>query len=170
MSIKLELLDEWMKYFFPKLERESTRTEKCRLIASVERQKFEDDENAVKWRFCKFVGNKGILFDKHQYQLEEFEATFFQKRILRQNPKLKDVLIGRREIRPELGEWKLTNELTIISEGGEAIVFSEKFEETLMAVRVAVFDPFLFTKQCDTQHIKWNATIISRIFFILFQI
>ncbi|CBY37225.1 unnamed protein product [Oikopleura dioica] len=161
MSIKLALLDEWMKNFFPKLERESTRTEKCRLIASVERQEFEDDENAVKWRFCKFVGNKGILFDKHQYQLEEFEATSFQKRILRQNPKLKDVLIGRREIRPELGEWKLTNELTIISEGGEAIVFSEKFEETLMAVRVAVFDPFLFTKQCDTQHIKWNATIIS---------
>ncbi|CBY11139.1 unnamed protein product [Oikopleura dioica] len=160
MSIKVALLNEWMKkYFLPRLERESTRTEKCRLIASVERQEFEDDENAVKWRFCKFVGNKGFLLDKHKYQLEEFEATSLQKRILRQNPKLKDVLIGRREIRPELGEWKLTNELKIISEGGEAIVFSEEFGETLMALRVAVFDPFLFTKQFDAHHLK--ATMIS---------
>ena len=35
-------IDEWVKYFLPKLERESTRTEKCRLIASVERHEFGD--------------------------------------------------------------------------------------------------------------------------------
>ena len=45
-------IDEWVKSFLPKLERESTREEKCRLIASVERHEFEDIFNASKWRFC----------------------------------------------------------------------------------------------------------------------
>ena len=53
-------MDEWVKCFLPKLERKSTRTEKCRLIASVERQEFERDWSAEKWRFCKFVGKNGI--------------------------------------------------------------------------------------------------------------
>ena len=71
--------DEWLKCFLPKLKRESTRTAKCRLLASVERHEFGDKWNAENWRFCKFDGNKGILFDKDKKQLEEFEATSFQK-------------------------------------------------------------------------------------------
>ena len=64
-------IDEWVKRFLPKLERESTRTEKCRLIASVERHEFGNDSNAKDWRFCKFVGKNGIIFDKEKYKLEE---------------------------------------------------------------------------------------------------
>ena len=81
----------WVKSILPKLKRESSRTEKCRLIASVERHEFRYNYNAIKWRFFKFVGNKGILFDEKKRQLEdsrtgrpfgEFEATSFQKKIL----------------------------------------------------------------------------------------
>ena len=44
-------IDEWVKLFLPKLERESTRTEKCRLIASVERQEFREEyDTAADWR------------------------------------------------------------------------------------------------------------------------
>ena len=39
-------INEWVKCFLPKLERQSTRTEKCRLVASVERQVFENTRNA----------------------------------------------------------------------------------------------------------------------------
>jgi len=156
-------INKWVKCFLPKLERESTRTEKCRLIASVERQEFEDGWNTRNWRFCKFDGNKGFIFDKDKNKLEEFKVTSFQKKIHRQNPSLSNVFIGRCEIMEENGEWNLNNELKdeLLSEGGEAIVFSRKFGENLMAVRIAVFDPFLFTKQfCDRQ-IKWRTHLIS---------
>jgi len=134
-----------VKLFLPKLERESTRTEKCRLVASVERNEFKQRDNAVQWRFCKFVGEKGIIFRENQTQLGEFEATSFQKKILYRNPNF----IGRSEIKEESGKWKLENELIerIISEGGEAIVFSEKFGKDEMAVRIQIFDPFLFSQK-----------------------
>jgi hypothetical protein len=123
--------DEWLKCFLPKLKRESTKTAKCRLIASVERHEFEYNGNAEKWRFCKFDGNKGIIFNKNRNQLERFEATSFQKKILRENPELLNVFISRSEINEENGKWQLSDLLKekIISEGGEAIVFCEKFGE-----------------------------------------
>ena len=124
-------VSEWVKFFVPKLKRETTRTEKCRLIASVERHEFGYDDNAIIWRFCKFVGNKGIIFDEDKKQLKkgEFKATSLQKKILRKNPSLKDIFIGRFEIKEENGSWKLDNELKerIISAGGEAIVFRQEF-------------------------------------------
>ena len=122
-------IDEWVKCFLPKLERESTRTEKCRLIASVERHEFEDKWNAVTWRFCKFVGKNGIVYNDKKYKLEKFKITSFQKKILRRNPSLKNVFLGRSEIKEETGFWKLNNELKNkrISEGGEALIFLEKF-------------------------------------------
>jgi len=98
-------IDEWVKCFLPKLKRESTREEKCRLIASVERQEFERDWYARKWRFCGFVGKKGFIFDECEIELEEFKATFFQKRILRQNPIL--VKYFSRPFRNEGRKWKM---------------------------------------------------------------
>ncbi|CBY13855.1 unnamed protein product [Oikopleura dioica] len=156
-------IDEWVKLFLPKLERESTRTEKCRLIASVERHEFEDDSNAADWRFCKFVGKNGIIFNEDKRQIQKFKATSFQKRILRRNPNLSDIFIGRSEIKEENGIWNFKNELKdeLLSERGEAIVFSQKFGENLMAVRIAVFDPFLFTKQFGAGQIKWRTNLIS---------
>ena len=76
-------IDEWLKCFLPKFERESTRTEKCRLIASVERQEFGSHWNAKCWRFCKFIGKDGIIFDDDKKELEKFKITSFQKKILR---------------------------------------------------------------------------------------
>ncbi|CBY15060.1 unnamed protein product [Oikopleura dioica] len=156
-------IDEWVKCFLPKLERESTREEKCRLIASVERQEFERFWSAREWRFCKFVGKNGFIFDEYKNKLEEFKVTSFQKRILRRNPNLSDVFIGRSEIEEENGKWNLKNELKdqLLSEGGEAIVLSQKFGENLMALRVAVFDSFLFTKKFCAGQIKWRTHLIS---------
>ena len=159
-------LDEWVKCFLPKLERESTRTAKCRLLASVERHEFENKYDARDWQFFKFVENKGVLYNKDKKQLDdggEFEATSFQKKILRENSNLSDVLIGRFEIKEENGEWKLKNELKnkLISEGGEALVLSEKFGDVEMAVRVQVFDPFLFTKKFGADKIEWKTHLIS---------
>ena len=166
-------IGEWVKCFLPKLERETTRTEKCRLIASIERHEFGNDLLAISWRFCKFVGNKGILFDENKKQLKrygelgEFKTTSFQEKILRENQNLKDVYIGRSEIKEESGEWKLTNELSekLINSGGEAIVFSEIFGDVEFAVRVQIFDPFLFSKKFGADQIKWKTHLISGEFF-----
>ncbi|CBY15530.1 unnamed protein product [Oikopleura dioica] len=157
-------IDEWVKCFLPKLERESTRTEKCRLIASVERQKFGDDFNAAEWRFCKFVRKEGIIFnDDKKYELEKFKITSFQKKILRRNPNFKNVFFGRSEIKEETGFWKLNNELKnkIISEGGEAIIFLEKFGNLKAAVRIQIFDAFLFTTKFGASELKWKTNLIS---------
>jgi hypothetical protein len=43
-------------------------------------------------------------------ELEKFEATPFLKKILRQNPNLKNVLIGLFEIMEESGNWKFDKE------------------------------------------------------------
>ena len=156
-------INEWVKLFLPKLERESTREEKCRLIASVERQEFGGDFYAEEWQFCKFVGKNGFIFYENKRQIEKFKATSFQKKILRRNPNLADILISRFEIKEETGNWNLKNELKekLLSEGGEAIVFSQKFGENSAAVRIAVFDPFLLTKQFCAGQIKWRTHLIS---------
>ena len=156
-------IGEWVKCFLPKLKRESTRNAKCRLLASVERHEFGHERYAERWRFCKFDGNRGIIFDGHKDELEEFEATSFQKKILRENPNLLNVLIGRSDINEENGKWQLLNGLKekMISEGGEAIVFSEKFGEVEFAVRVQIFDPFLFTEKFRENQIKWRTHLLS---------
>ncbi|CBY11880.1 unnamed protein product [Oikopleura dioica] len=156
-------IDEWLKYFLPKLGRESTRTEKCRLIASVERQEFERNYTASKWRFCMFVGEDGIIFNDEKKELENFKITSFQKKILRRNPNFKHVFIGRFEIEEENGFWKLNHELKnkIISEGGEAIIFLEKFGNLKAAVRIHIFDAFLFTTNFGANELKWKTNLIS---------
>ena len=72
-------ISKWVKCFLPKLERELTKTAKCRLIASVERHEFGDNWNAINWQFFKFVGHKGVLFDEDKIELQKFKATSFQK-------------------------------------------------------------------------------------------
>jgi len=160
-------IDEWVKLFLPKLEKESTRTEKCRLVTSVERHEFEDKWNADKWRFCKFVGKEGIIFNDEKEELEKIKITSFQKKILRRNPSLENVFIGRSEIMEESGEWKLNDELKnkIISEGGEAIIFLEKFGNLEAAVRIHIFDAFLFTSNFGANELKWKTNLISGNFF-----
>ena len=91
-------IDEWVESFLPKLERESTREEKCRLIDSVERHEFENKFNAQDWRFFNFVGKKGLLFDGDKKKLTEFKATSFQKKILLRNPLLKSIKISEKQL------------------------------------------------------------------------
>ena len=47
----------------------------------------------------------------------------------------------------ETGRWNIPTDLENrkISEGGEALVFYENFGDLETAVRVQIFDPFLFT-------------------------
>jgi hypothetical protein len=161
-------ISDWVQSFMPKLERESTRTAKCRLIASVERHEFGNRWTAVYWQFFKFVGNNGILFDGDKNELEKFDASSFQKKILRQNLSLKNVLIGRSEIKEENGNWKFDDELKgkLISEGGEAVVLKWAFGKQEMAVRIQCFDPFLFSKKFVGQ-IKWKTHLIPGLSFLI---
>jgi len=161
-------INEWAKLFLPKLERESTRKEKCRLIASVERHEFDDDDKAIDWRFCKFDEDHGFIFCKDKTQLKKFKATYFQKKILRRDPSLKNVFLGRSEIKEENGFWKFNDELKRkrISEGGEALIFLEKFGKFEAAVRIHLFDAFLFTANFGANEMKWKTHLISgKIFY-----
>ena len=57
----------------------------------------------------------------------------------------------------------------IICEGGEAIVFCIKFGTTQTAVRVQIFDAFLFSKQFDANKIKWVTHLFTgKLLFLLF--
>ena len=156
-------IDEWVKYFLPKLERESTRTEKCRLIASVERQEFRYLKTALEWQFCKFDGKNGIILDAAKIEIDNFKITSFQKKILRQNPKIENVFLDRNKIKEETGFWKLNDELKNKKkfEGGEAVIFFKKFGNLEAAVRVHIFDSFLFTTSFGANELKWKTNLIS---------
>ncbi|CBY31699.1 unnamed protein product [Oikopleura dioica] len=156
-------INEWMKLFLPKLERESTRTEKCRLIASVERYEFGRILLAREWQFCKFVGKTLIIFDNERRELGQFKITSFQKKILRRNPSLENVFHGRSEIKEENGFWKLNDELERkkISEGGEALIILEQFGKLKAAVRIHIFDAFLFTARFGVNELNWKTHLIS---------
>ena len=77
------------------------------------------------------------------------------------------MLINRNEIKEETGFWKLNDELKskIISEGGEAVIFLEKFGNLEAAVRIHIFDAFLFTTNFGANELKWKTNLISGKFF-----
>ena len=140
--------ENWLTGFLAKLKRTSTRTEKCRLISSVERMTFEMDKYAVWWKKVRFGEKEVEIFGKFDC-LQKMKLTEFQKMMLNLNSNLKNVMISRSEIREEYGEWEIEAELkkNLLSKGGEALVFSEKFGNFETAVRLQIFDPFLFTKK-----------------------
>lgn len=104
-----------------------------------------------------------MIFGENKEELEKFKVTSFQKRILRRDPNLSNIFIGRSEIKEENGYWKLTDEVIrkLISEGGEALIFLEKFSKTDMVVRIQAFDPFLFTAMLRCDEFKWRTHLIS---------
>ncbi|CBY34846.1 unnamed protein product [Oikopleura dioica] len=155
-------IEKWLERFLAKLKRTSTRTQKCRLILAVERMQFENDSYAAWWKHVRF-GEKNVeIFDTGKNvakkNLQKIEITEFQKQILKSNSALKNQLIENSEIKEEEGEWQIPAELKtkIISEGGEALVFSEKFGIFQTAVRVQIFDPFLFTDNFGLDLLIWN--------------
>ena len=150
----------WLEEFLRKLKRTSTRTQKCRLIASVERVQFEDDENAYFWKKCGFVEGKGMIFFSSNKMMEDFKMTQMQKMIIASetDEALENRYIGRWEIKEENGNWNLPADLRseLISEGGEALVISQNFGELKTAVRVQIFDPFLFTAKFAFDSLSWK--------------
>ena len=138
----------WLTGFLAKLKRNSTRTQKCRLISSIERMNFEKDDNAAVWQYVRFGENEAEIFRKKKTSLEKIKLTKFQKMILKSDSSLKNQFLCRSKIKPETGKWDIPADLKNrkISEGGEALIFLEKFGDLETAVRVQIFDPFLFTK------------------------
>ena len=122
---------------------------------------------AIQWQFCKFVGKTLIIFDDERRELRQFKITSFQRKILRRNPTLENVFLCRSEIKEENGFWKLNDELERkkISEGGEALILLEKFGNLEAAVRIHIFDAFLFTTNIGPNELKWKTHLISGNFF-----
>ena len=168
-------IEEWLEGFLAKLKRTSTRTEKCRLILAVERMQFEDDNYASWWKHVRFGEENVEILNTRKLaakkNLQKIKITEFQKQILKSNAALKNQLIGHSEIKEEKGEWKIPAELKtkIISEGGEALVFSEKFGICETAVRIQIFDPFLFTDDFGLDLLTWKINFEKgKIFCYLF--
>jgi hypothetical protein len=157
-----EELEHWLIQFLPKLKRTSTRTNSCRLISSIDRIDYKQNWNAYYWQYVRFNDDEGEIFNRYCVNVknskETFKLTGFQKMLLESDPALMNEFIGRWDILEEAGEWILSDETKskLISEGGEALVFSEKFEELVTAVRVQIFDPFLFTDQCSLESLSWK--------------
>ena len=149
-ELEREEVEKWLDGFLKKIKRKTTRTQKCRLIAAVERMTFRKDNNAYWWQYCEFDGDKGTIFRDDQFdqdKIEDLELSEIQKQILLLGESFLNEKISRSKIKEEKGKWELTDEIKnkLISEGGEALVFSEQFGKLETAVRVQVFDPFLFT-------------------------
>jgi hypothetical protein len=151
-------IEKWLTDFLAKLERTSTRTPKCRLISSVERMELKDDWQIIFWKYVRFADDEAEILDKHENLREKVKITEFQRKILRENPGLKNIMLSRSEIKEERGEWEIPNELEskIISRGGEALVFSENFGDMETAVRLQIFDPLLFTEDFGLDSITWE--------------
>ena len=74
-----EEIGKWLTGFLAKLKRNSTRTEKCRLISSVERMTFEDIHYAAWWKYVRFGEDEAEIFRKNKSSLEKIKLTDFQK-------------------------------------------------------------------------------------------
>ena len=165
-----EEIGKWLTGFLAKLKRTSTRTEKCRLISSLERMTFEDKNHAVWWEYVRFGEEEAEIFayvKDVKVDLQKVQLTNFQKMILNSNSNLENEMISRSEIREENGEWNIPAELQIklISEGGEALVFSEEFGNFKTAVRLQIFDPALFTKDFGDDSLSWKIHFEKGLFF-----
>ena len=157
-EIGKEEIRNWLSKYLLGLKRTSTRTQQCRLIASVERMEFEDHWQFIYWKYVFFANGKAKIFDKHKNLREKVEITEFQRKILTENPELENRILSRSEIKQETGKWELPNEQKskILSQGGEASVFSETFGDLETAVRLQIFDPLLFTEGFGLGSITWK--------------
>ena len=77
---------------------------------------------------------------------------------MKSDSSLKYQLFCRSKIKQETGKWNIPADLQSkkISSGGEALIFSERFEDLETAVRVQIFDPLLFTKDFGFDSLTWK--------------
>ena len=166
-----EEMDAWLESFLTQMERTSSRTALCRLILSVERMEFSDHKFAADWQFVRFGKNESEILDKNKLPLQKMKITEFQRMILVSNSSFNNEDLCRSSVKAETGKWYLQGKPSKkIAEGGEAVVFSERFADFQTAVRVHIFDPFLFTSDFGSESLTWKAHFDKGLFLIAFGI
>jgi len=153
-GIKKKVIDNWVSKLFPKLKRTTSRTSQCRLILSVERQVFpEDNFYACWWNTCRFeVGNDGAISGaifQNKRQLDSWPATKFQRYLLKKDKQLINRDINRHAIKVETESWNRNDNHC----GGEAFVADEN-EKFRAYFRVQCFDPYLFTDKFQFHQLR----------------
>jgi hypothetical protein len=140
-------VEQWLESFTEKLERETSRNHMDRLLLSVDRAYFKNDEGAG-WTRVKFEKETGhVEFNTGQ---TEFGITPFQKKLLSEMKGFKDNdWIQKSKLKEETGTWKHTdvNSKSTIHIGGEAIITRETIGNVDYAVRVQAFDTAIFTSK-----------------------
>ena len=137
-----------------KIERTTTRTDLDRLILAVERREFEKNSMGG-WTEVIFQNKKGNVTNNNGNS-EEFVVSKFEQTILEREPNLNSRNIEKSDLQEEDGEWQLDNSLKKISSGGEAVVLEEIISGLKVAVRVACFDPALFTGDMAEYEFEWH--------------
>ena len=149
-GVKKKIINNWVQELYPKLKRKTSRTNRCRLILSVERQVFpRNNFHACWWNICRFKEFNGNFFG-HIYQdkrqLDHWPATKFQCFLLRKYKQLLNKDIARTEIKEERESWEE-------SAGGEAFIGDEN-DKFQAFYRVQCFDPFLFTDRFQFRQLR----------------
>lgn len=142
-----EHVKQWLERFTEKLKRETSRNHMDRLLLSVDRAYFENDEGAG-WTRVKFQIEKGHVEFKNGQT--EFIITPFQKKLLSEMRGFKyNTWIQKSKLKEETGTWKHTdvNSKSTIHIGGEAILTRETIGNEDFAVRVQAFDTAIFTSK-----------------------
>ena len=149
-----ENLEKWRKEFVKKIGRTTTRSDLDRLILAVERREFKEYSMAL-WTEVFFQNKKGkVTLINNLY--EEFVVSEFERTILEREPNLNSRKIEKSNLKHEDGEWQLEKSLKKISSGGEAVVLEEIISGLKVAVRVACFDPALFTGDMEEYEFEWH--------------
>ena len=151
-----EILAEWFAEFHPKLKRTTTRTNLDKLLLSVERKDFRIDEMAC-WTEVDFKNCRRRKAEvRYGTEKEEWVLTPLEIKILKNNRHFLGQKFERSALKEENGEWQLDSSLTVVSEGGEALVLKESIGGNIFAVRVQIFDPFLFTNGLSEYGLDWH--------------
>ena len=158
-------LESWLKNLVPKLKRETSRSQRCRLIQSVERQVFrEDDFIACSWVSFKFEFVQKVLmghvFKKNHpgkyKKLASWPATDFQRNLIGwKNQFFLNKYIFRTQLLEERGSWVLHGSQVFEETGGEALICDEK-DAFQAKYRIQCFDPFLFTDKWKNPELRFR--------------
>jgi hypothetical protein len=130
------------------------------LILSVERMLFKDHKYAASWKYVRFGEDEAEILDEDKTPLQKIKITEFQRMILNSHKSFINAEIDRRKLKAETGKWTIPDDLNKpdeMSEGGEALVLTQKFEDFPIAVRVHIFDPYLFTAQFPSDKVTSKA-------------
>ena len=170
-------IETWLEPFLKTLKRETSRDDLDRLILSIERMDFDDEDDAG-WKHVIFEEKKeeffGVIYrlkkerdDKEKLTAGyKFKASLLQTELLRSYQKslpqkTSELRIERSMLKEEKkGRWYVQcdgykeSERKFISAGGEAFVQKATINNLDVAVRVQIFDPLLFSDKCGRINFK----------------